>query len=339
MSQPGVLLSGFADEAARHKTLEQQFSVLAALGMRYFSIRFIDVGQGVKNVMDLDDDEVEEVIARMADYGISVSSLGSPLGKVKLCDVDDGTTTPYRPFEQYLEEDVSRACDLTNRFGAKLIRGFSFYHPKGEKPEDYLAQATDQVGQIAEVCQRHGLTYGLEVEANLIGQNGQILARMHQEIGNEALVLVFDGANLVTQGFSADDVFQSYCEMKPGLGWIHVKDYHSQKENVSPGSGYVDEEALNHFIPVGFGHSGYERILRDLVEFLPELHQRMSARGVPGVFADLEPHLKGGGQFGGFSGPDGFGVALRSFCQLCDRTGMAYRLRDFDDVCADRESQ
>ena len=38
----------------------------------------------------------------------------------------------------------------------------------------------------------------------------------------------------------------------------------------------------------------------------------MKSRGVPGVFLDLEPHVKGGGQFGGFSGPDGFGVALRA---------------------------
>jgi sugar phosphate isomerase/epimerase len=338
MSQPGILLSGFADEAARHKTLDQQFSVLAALGMRYFSIRFVDAGKGVKNVMALDDDEIEQVRARMADYGISVSSLGSPIGKVKLCDVNDGTTTPYRPFGQYLEEEIPRACELTNRFGAKLIRGFSFYHPQGDDPEDHVAQATDQVGQIADVCQRHGLTYGLEVEANLVGQNGQILARMHREIRSDALVLVFDGGNLVTQGFSADEVFQNYCEMKRGLGWIHVKDFRWPTEAVTPGSGYVDEEALHHFVPVEFGQSGYGRILQDLVEFLPELQQRMSARGVPGVFVDLEPHLKGGGQFGGFSGPDGFGVALRSFCRLCDQAGIGYELRDFDDVCADRGS-
>ena len=39
-----ILLSGFADEAANQKTIDQQFAALAALGMRYFSIRFIDAG-------------------------------------------------------------------------------------------------------------------------------------------------------------------------------------------------------------------------------------------------------------------------------------------------------
>ena len=62
----------------------------------------------------------------------------------------------------------------------------------------------------------------------------------------------------------------------------------------------------------------------------------MTARGVPGVFLDLEPHVKGGGQFGGFSGPDGFGVALRALCRVCDDAGIGYQLRQFSDIQKDR---
>jgi len=76
--------------------------------------------------------------------------------------------------------------------------------------------------------------------------------------------------------------------------------------------------------------------MKDFAQFLPELHERMAKRGVPGVFADMEPHVKGGGQFGGFSGPDGFGVALRAFCRVCDSEGIEYRLRDFSDIQSDR---
>ena len=54
------------------------------------------------------------------------------------------------------------------------------------------------------------------------------------------------------------------------------------------------------------------------------------------MFLDLEPHLKGGGQFGGFSGPDGMGVALRSLCRVLDYVGIDYHLRDFDDIQAAR---
>ena len=177
MSKPSIILSGFADECANEKTFDQQFSAFAALGMRYFSIRFIDAGNGIKNVMGLEKDELETVKQKISEYGLSVSSLGSPIGKAKLCDVDDGTTNSFKPFDQYLAEDVNRACELTNSLGAKLIRGFSFYHPKGTAVEEHLAHATDQVGKIAEVCESHGLTYGLEVEANLVGQNGEWLAK------------------------------------------------------------------------------------------------------------------------------------------------------------------
>ena len=331
---PSILLSGFADEAANDKTLDQQFSAFAALGMRYFSIRFVDAGNGIKNVMALDDSELETVKQKIDEYGLSVSSLGSPIGKTKLLDVDDGTTTPYRPFDQYLAENVPRACELTNALGAKLIRGFSFYHPRGSDIEDHFAQAVDQIGKIVDVCDSHGLTYGLEVEANLVGQTGDYLARINQQVNRDAMLLIFDGGNLVTMGLSTEEVFQQYVAMKPGLGWIHIKDF----ANPNPGARveHVDEEALKHFVPADIGDSGHEKIFQDLVSFLPELDARMKKRGAPGVFIDLEPHVKGGGQFGGFSGPDGFGVALRGLCRVLDKTGIDYQLRDFADVQADR---
>ena len=329
-----ILLSGFADEAANQKTIDQQFSALAALGMRYFSIRFIDAGNGVKNVMALDDKEIATVKEKLDEYGLSVSSIGSPIGKSKLCDVDDGTSTGYRPFDQYLTDEVVRACELAETFGTKLIRGFSFYHPKGSPIEDHFAQAVDQVGQIAEACDQRGVTFGLEVEANLVGQNGQTLAKMHQQIDNEALVLIFDGGNLVMQGYSEEEIYDQYVAMKPGMGWIHIKDF--KDPSGSARVEHVDEESIKHFVPADIGQSGHQRIMEDFAGFIPELESRMKARGVPGVFADMEPHVKGGGQFGGFSGPDGFGVALRAFCRVCDQAGIGYHLRDFEDIRADR---
>ena len=44
---PSVILSGFGDEAANHKSAVEQFSAFAAIGLQYYSIRFIDVGNGI----------------------------------------------------------------------------------------------------------------------------------------------------------------------------------------------------------------------------------------------------------------------------------------------------
>lgn len=333
-SSPSVLLSGFADEAAVDKTAEQQFAAFAALGLDYFSIRFIDAGGGVKNVMQLTKSEIQHVRHRMDAYGLNVSSLGSPIGKVKLVDADDGTKNAFVPFEKYLAKEVAKACELAHAFETKLIRGFSFYHPRGSDPREHLSQAVDQLGQIAEACHRSDLTFGLEVEANLVGQNGEILAEIHRQVNHPALVLIFDAGNIVSQGYSAAEVLEQFRHMKPGLGWLHIKDYRHPQPLTR--GGHVDEEALKHFVPADLGDSGHEAIFRDLRDALPAMEKALKKRGVPGVFCDLEPHVKGGGQFGGFSGPDGFGVALRGLLRVLNYTGVDYRLREFDDIVASR---
>ena len=56
---PQVTLSAFADEAANQKTAVQQFAALAAIGLQYYSLRFIDAGEGIKNVMKLSKGEIQ----------------------------------------------------------------------------------------------------------------------------------------------------------------------------------------------------------------------------------------------------------------------------------------
>jgi sugar phosphate isomerase/epimerase len=332
--QPSVILSGFGDEAANQKTAEQQFSAFAALGMQYYSIRFIDAGNGIKNVMQLTKQEIAKIRHLEDEYDLNVATLGSPIGKVKLLDVEDGTKNRFVPFKKYLKEEVQKACELAHAFETKLIRGFSFYHPKGSDPHKYIAQAADQLAQIAETCHRSDLTYGLEVEANLVGQTGQLLAEIHKQVDHPALVLIFDAANISTQGYSPEETFKEYVAMKKGLGWMHIKDYRHPSPLAR--TTHVDEEALKHFVPADMGDSGHELVLKDFRELIPTLEKKLKKRGIPGVFLDLEPHVKGGGQFGGFSGPDGLGVALRGLCRVLDYVGISYHLRDFDDVRADR---
>lgn len=327
---PIILLSGFADESAISKQANEQFAAFAAIGLEYYSIRFVDVGGGIKNVMALDDTEIKRLQRMHADYGLKVSSIGSPIGKVKLLDIDDGTTNKFVPFEKYLREDVSIACDRAEAFGAKLLRGFSFYHPKGTAPEDHIDRVSDQLSQIAEACDARGLTFGLEVEANLVGQTGHLLAEIAAKVSHPAMLTIFDGANIAMQGFTPDQVFAEYQAMKPSLGWLHIKDYSDPE--LRGRVEHVDEESASHFVPADRGDSAHEAILRDLREFLPTLHRRMVDRGADGVFMDLEPHVRGGGQFGGFSGPDGFGIAARALCNLLDYTRIGYRLRTFESL-------
>jgi sugar phosphate isomerase/epimerase len=329
---PSILLSAFADEGANRKTAVEQFSVLAALGLSYYSPRFLDVtGAGqVKHVTALSDAELKQLADLQKEYGLSVTSIGSRIGKVKLKDQPDPSHNKYVPPDEYLATEVQATLHAAEALGAKLIRGFSFYHPQGEDPWNYVDEAVERLIPIVDACAAAGLVYGLEVEANLIGQNGQLLAALATRTARENLVCIFDGGNLSSQNMTWMQVFEEYQAMRDHIGWMHIKDY--KVDRSLPWTGVVDEERLKNFVPANIGDSAHEAILKDFRTVLPALNERMQKLGAPGVFLELEPHLKGGGQFGGFSGPDGLGVAVRALCSLLDYTQIDYQLRTMDDI-------
>lgn len=319
-------LGGFSDEVCTSKSLETQLSVCAALGMTSVTLRFLDMGNGIRNILDLNEEDAARINGMTSTLGLRVGCIGSPLGKVKLHDQADGTSNRFRPLDQYLAEEVERACQVARWLDCRLIRGFSFYHPAGSDPDRHVDAAIERLRPIVERCDAAGLTFGLEVEANLVGQNGSLLSRIHAGVNHPGLVLVFDGANLVTQGYRTDQVLEQWQQMLPGLGWIHVKDYRQSGANPDPTAHrHLDEEALDGYVPAGEGNSGYGEILQQLKLALPEIRQRLVCRSITDVLVDLEPHVAGGGQFGGYSGPQGFARSLKALRRLLDRQGIAYQ--------------
>ena len=330
--RPRVVLSAFADEAANRKTAIEQMSALAAVGLQYYTPRFIDVfGDGtVKHVVELDKRELKELTKLHSEYGMSVTSIGSRIGKVKLVDVDDGSHNQYIPFKKYLKTEVTATIRVAQELGTRLIRGFSFYHPQGQDREPYMSQAIDYIGRIVDLCAKEDMVYGVEIEPNLVGETGPLLAEMVRTIHRANLVTIFDGGNVVAQNKNQLQCFEEYSVLRTSIGWLHIKDYAIDPD--LEWTGVVDEERLKNFVPANVGDAGHEAILRDLRDHLPRLELKMRRLGAPGFFFEVEPHLKGGGQFGGFSGPDGMGVAVRALCSMLDYVGIDYDLRSFDDI-------
>jgi len=333
---PQVLISAFADEAANSKTAVEQFAALSGIGLKYYSPRFIDVLQTghVKHVVELNTAEYKRLRALHDEYGMHVTSVGSRVGKVKLFDFKDDSHNVYVPFKKYLKTEVAATIRAAGELGTKLIRGFSFYHPLGEAPEPYIDQAAEQIGTIVDLCAKRGLVYGLEIEPNLVGQSGSTLAALARKVKRSNMVVIYDGGNVAAQNKNPVQCYQEYLEMKKHIGWMHIKDYAIDRS--LDWTGVVDEERLKNFVPANVGDAGHELVLRDFRGEIPRLEKKMKKLGVPGVFLETEPHLKGGGQFGGFSGPDGMGVAVRGLCSVLDYVGIDYRLRDFQDIRAAR---
>ena len=73
-------ISGFSDEI--DKDTDVQFKELNRLGISYFEVR----GVNGKNISELSDEELSNLKNKMGEYGISASSIGSPIGKIDITD-------------------------------------------------------------------------------------------------------------------------------------------------------------------------------------------------------------------------------------------------------------
>ena len=108
-------ISGFSDEIDAN--IDIQFAALNRLGIKYFEPRFI----GGKNISELCDEEVLSLKEKMDNAGITASSIGSPIGKIKLTD----------NFEEHFEL-FKRVCRTAKMLDCNFIRIFSFYHDGGD---------------------------------------------------------------------------------------------------------------------------------------------------------------------------------------------------------------
>ena len=82
------MLSAFADEYS--PKFDEQLEGLKKNGVGFIEIRGVDG----TNVADLTDEQLHEVRAKLDAAGIGVSSIGSPIGKIKV----------YDEFEPHLRE-------------------------------------------------------------------------------------------------------------------------------------------------------------------------------------------------------------------------------------------
>lgn len=341
ISNPVALASVFADEHSKQP--ETVFSGLATAGFRYCSVRFFnldsDPNAKPRHVEDLTNDEVDRIFKIQKDYGLSTTSVGGRIGKVKFSGnatnvlMRQGGEVKEATFDEYLQY-CERCFEIANRLNSKLYRIFPFYAPDNQKRSDWLQASVDALSQIVELARRYDLITGVETEANLIAPDGHTLKQVTEKINNPALGIVFDAGNMRTLGYDIHAILDQFAAVLPHLIWFHIKDYNGPvPETVG---GHIEEDLLKHFVPCDIGHSGHGEIFHLLRRTLGPLNEKMNSLNLPGFFLELEPHVRGGGQFGGFSGPDGIGVALRALVNLCNFSGISLSVRTFDDILRDR---
>lgn len=224
-------ISGFSDEISKY--VDEQFAHLNRLGIRYFEPRQIDES----NIADLTDEELETLKQKMKLTGISVSSIGSPIGKI---DIND-------PIEPHLEK-LKRVIHIAKELGTRYIRVFSFYLPKDEDPSLYRDEVMKRMKMMAEIAEQEDVILLHENEKGIYGDVALRCKEIFDEVDSPNLKGVFDPANFVQCGdVTYPDGFQL---LKEHIVYMHIKD--------ALWDGTV--------VPAGMGEGHFEEILTELAE-------------------------------------------------------------------------
>lgn len=211
-----IIISAFADEYSDN--FEEQLQALNKLGITHIEIRHVNK----KNISVLTKEEVLEVKELLDKYGIKVSAIGSPLGKIKLDGDMDGHI-----------ETAKRVFEYANILGAKFVRMFSFYAPAGKNILDMKDEAFAAVGRLLEAAREYGVILCHENEAKIYGD---VPARCRELLDIfPDLACVYDMGNYVLEG--VDPYPESYRLLKDRIAYFHIKDALAAGAIVPPGCG------------------------------------------------------------------------------------------------------
>lgn len=227
------VLSAFADEYSQDARLQ-------ATVLKEHNIGFIEIrGCYDKNISALSMAELAEIKKIYDTLGIKVSSVGSPIGKVKV-DTD---------INEYLEF-CRGIFEKANFLGSRLVRVFSFY-PTGDKFTDGEAKsAREKLGKIISLAEEYGLLLCHENEADILGESPEACYSLLREFDGR-LGCVFDMGNFVLGGYSARE---AYSLLKPYITYLHIKD--------ALYAGAV--------VPAGLGEADIEYIVNDFMSYSGE---------------------------------------------------------------------
>jgi sugar phosphate isomerase/epimerase len=260
-------LSGFIDEIS--DDFSEQCKVAAGLGLRYVEVR----SAWGTNILDLDDAQLTTVRETLAEHGLKVSSIGSPIGKISIGD----------DFPPHLKR-MRRAVEVAELLEAPYIRLFSFFIPEGIDPDSRRDEVLSRMSTLAEAAADSDVILVHENEKEIYGDIPRRCLDIVTSVDSPKLQLAWDPANFVQVGVRP--FTEGYSMLRPYVGYIQIKDALLADGTV---------------VVAGAGDG-------EVVETIRALR----ADGFDGFFS-LEPHLGEYTAFGALSGSELFTKAWKAF--------------------------
>ncbi len=212
-----LTISGFCDEI--HDFNKIQFDVLKQLGINHYDFRLINA----KSALDFSDETIDAVLDMGKEYGMTVTSIGSFIGKIKT----DGN------FENHFEQ-FKRIVEIAKKAGTKYIRIFSFYIPENEDFDSYEDFVVEKLTTYVKYAEEHDVILLHENEKGIYGNVASRCKRLFERIVSPNFRCAFDFSNFVECG---QDCLEAYEMLKPYIEQIHIKDNKGGDEVVPAGHG------------------------------------------------------------------------------------------------------
>lgn len=228
MSELNVKIFAFADEA--DSVIDGQITAMLRNNLCGLEIRNVD---GV-NVSDITIEKAREVKEKLSQKGLTVWSVGSPLGKIGVND----------DFAPHLEK-FKHTLEIAKALGCENIRMFSFYIPEGENPDDYKEVVFERLSEFVKVAKDSNINLCHENEKGIYGDVPDRCLEIHKQFPE--IKGIFDPANYVQCGV---DTLKGWDLLKDYIYYLHIKD--SMKD------GFV--------VPAGEGDGNVEFIIKDYIK-------------------------------------------------------------------------
>ncbi|MBE6667353.1 MAG: sugar phosphate isomerase/epimerase [Ruminococcaceae bacterium] len=209
-----VRLSAFADEASPF--ISGQIEALKRNGISLLEIRGVDN----VNISKISAEKAREIRKQLDDGGISVRSMGSPIGKVAL----DGD------FDEHIEK-FKRILEYADILGASRIRLFSFFPAEGEDRKASLEKVIERLDRFCELTPDH-IILCHENEKNIFGENTESCLAIHKALPK--IKAVFDPANFIQCGVNT---LEAWSVLRDYVDYIHIKDALADGTVVPAGEG------------------------------------------------------------------------------------------------------
>ena len=275
-------LCAFADEA--DQLLTGQIAALQRNGIQLLEIRGVDG----ENISVLSPAKVNETAHLLKENGISVWSIGSPTGKIKLSDDWNAHVESFKGM-----------LDAAAVFGTKAFRMFSFFDAQNEKNE-----VIDRLGTLCDIAKGYGVKLCHENEKGIFGdtpERTRILLDALPQLGG-----IFDPANFIQCGAQ---ILPAWELLKDRIDYLHVKDALADSTVVPAGYGLGH---LGTVIPDFLSRGGEVLTLEPhLAEFT----------GLKGLEKEGGRTIVGSARFSFRDNNDTFDTAVRSLKTILDRSG------------------